>query len=389
MGTCSECRHHRPARPLSQVLAQDFADTAADVSQALAKVVEEEQKQLEAEAGYVRQVAASGGTRWAMPPAMSGWCGLREDHGEFLIAEVRNAGGACTDFEPFPAERPDCTTCRHRVEARGPEADWRRESVYVEIARRNISAGVTVDTTASLLEAHRRAVAARQALEITGLHQGAGTLPEVPGYVDHCAALSVPGRYVACRIENRHRACLRHDQVEEPGPVADEDRPAPDSPPLTGEMADAYLGMLGLADALSRDRPWQPPARDVRDRFAAQLTAEYPAMTAAQQAWLTSLPQQWAELRRRWSQADPVGRRDLAARLVRTVGTADRRRSTADSSMTAIFARQAQEEVELERTDPEQAVQLRLQNRVARAAMRSNAMKLQHQTSMSIIENMK
>src|SRR4051812_19540304 len=102
MGACIECRHHRPALPVSQALAQDFPDTAADVSQALAKAAEEEQKQLEAEAGYVRQVAASGGTEWAMPPAMSGWCGLQEDRGRYLIAEVRNAGGACTDFEPSP-----------------------------------------------------------------------------------------------------------------------------------------------------------------------------------------------------------------------------------------------------------------------------------------------
>src|SRR5689334_12095291 len=78
MGVCSQCQHFRRVKPASQLLAKIFPTTDADISHALNKIVEDEDKQRDEESQYKRTQATAGKSAWACRPVMSDYCGLNE-----------------------------------------------------------------------------------------------------------------------------------------------------------------------------------------------------------------------------------------------------------------------------------------------------------------------
>lgn len=233
-GPCTTCRWFRAVRPASQLLAATFPPTTADVAQALGKVVEDEEKQRDAEADFKRAQAIAGKVEWLGRPVMSAYCGLREADGLYDIAEVRNAGLRCEDHDPAPREPHACRDCVHARAGTAPQADALREETYVDIAARNVSAGVQKDTTDSLLRTHREGASARKALELTGAYQTRGELLNQPGYLAWCEVFSTPDSFSVCVLRNPHHTCDRWEPLaaQPAGPPADEPaaRPAPGAP---------------------------------------------------------------------------------------------------------------------------------------------------------------
>lgn len=195
---------------------------------------------------------------------------------------------------------------------------------------------------------------------------------------------------------------------------------APGEPPLTREVSDAYLGILSFVDALMENRPWTPLPQQAKDTFAGQVATGYPALSPAQQTWLAGMPLAWATTRTLWGRASEEQRRELAAQLVASYGqtaastpllaepvpappmppvfggtapatgtTFREATATTDELLAQIHAEQRKKEAELEATDPEQAVQLKLQHQLVNATMMSNMLTMQHQASMAIVNNFK
>jgi len=152
MGICQQCIHYRRVKPASQLLAQAAATTDAAISNALTKIQEDETQQKGYEAQLRAKKENANDETWGFRPVMSGFCGLREDklyrdiqegkllmqEGEFtsrlrelevegyLIAEVKNFGGRCQDFEAGQPVKRSCSTCAHRIAPPGTEPDRSR-----------------------------------------------------------------------------------------------------------------------------------------------------------------------------------------------------------------------------------------------------------------------
>lgn len=212
---CLRCAHFRPARPISQLLARALPSTAGLVADALGKIGEDEQKVRDAEAEFKRQQATTRKLDWPMRPTMSDACGVLESEDRWQICEIKNAGGDCPDFDPTPPPPHRCEDCRHRVAPPGPQQDARRERVYLDLMRTNISAGVKQDSNDRELDQYRRGVTSRQALELGAVYTSQGLLLDPPQYLAHCAARSGPQGYAACVVHNRHQSCPLWQPTEE------------------------------------------------------------------------------------------------------------------------------------------------------------------------------
>jgi hypothetical protein len=292
-GPCVKCHWYRPVRPMSQLLARAFPTSARDVAEALGKVVEDEQKQRDAEAEYKRSQASAGKDTWAARPVLSDYCGLREAEDRFYIAEVKNAALQCDDFDDAIVPSRACETCRHEVPPEGPASDERREQMYVRLAAQNISADVKQDTTETLLSSYRQGKAARQALEISGSYQAKGSLLSPPAYLGYCDHFSTPNSYVLCLFKNPYDACPawqtrpeRGDQHMSTSPPDDVLPPVfgqrPSSSPevataavgqtprIESAMFERILGMLGWLLNISVDQPLRQVLRGASTRWSSE-----------------------------------------------------------------------------------------------------------------------
>ena len=207
LGICGQCYYFRRIKPPSQLLAAVFSTAISEVTQALNKIVEDENKQRDAEAIYKKGQASADKDQWAMQPVMTEFCGFRESDGEFLICEVKNAGGECTDFKPGKPERKACVDCTHCVTPDGRARDRKRDEAY---AKMSISATIVHASTSqpdSMLAQHRQGVTARKAFEVSGIYSAGGVLASKPNYASYCAMFSSEDEYVICALRNPHSTC--------------------------------------------------------------------------------------------------------------------------------------------------------------------------------------
>jgi len=207
VSTCEKCIFFRRARPRSQLLAAVADTTEAAVSTALGKIVEDEQKQRDSEAGFKRAQATVELQTWPRQPVMSSYCGRREDEGVYLIAEIKNRGGQCGDYQEGRPDRKACADCRYRVTAAGPARDHRREDLITQMHTEATSAQASTANPEGMLKAHREGVPARRAFELSGAYAADGRLAVRPEYLDYCSALSAEGEYAVCAVVNPHNCC--------------------------------------------------------------------------------------------------------------------------------------------------------------------------------------
>ncbi len=332
MPACSRCHWYRPVRPASQLLARALPTTADKVAEALGKVVEDEQKQRDAEAEYKRSQASAGKDTWSAEPVLSDYCGFDESAGRYYIAEVKNAGLRCADFDATPAPSRACSDCRHEVPPRGSEQDERRERTYVRLAAQNISADVKKDTTDSLLGSYRQGKAARQALEINGSYQTKGEMLAPPSYLSYCAVYSTADTYRVCLFQNPHNACPAWEATVERSNTQMPDQPSgPVVPPVFGQRQPT----AGPADPQPSD-----------DNSSSASPEQVDAITSMF-SWLLdvtidqSTRQAVAHSARRWPSEDIAGLMQLVslAEQARAQGpdTTDFVRETYQSAVVAAF----------------------------------------------------
>jgi hypothetical protein len=195
------------AQRASQLLAAVVDTTEAAVSAALGKIVEDEQKQRDSEAEFKRARATTEQEAWPRQPVMSSYCGRREGEGVYLIAEIRNRGGHCGDYQEGRPARKACLDCGNRVAAAGTARDGEREDLITQMHAEATSAQASTASPEGMLKAHREGVSARKAFELSGAYAADGRLAYRPEYLDYCRALSTDGEYAVCAIVNAHNSC--------------------------------------------------------------------------------------------------------------------------------------------------------------------------------------
>jgi hypothetical protein len=247
MGICAQCTFFRRVKPASQLLARVIATTDAAVSNALTKIVEDEQKQRDAEAEFKRSQATGDNDKWVTRPVVSDYCGFKESDGMFLIAEVKNFGGGCSDFvEGRPARRA-CADCRHRVLPQGPREDLAVENKWMDLGASTRMLGHSSTVEDNYLVKYREGVASRKGFELLSIYAAQGVLATKPKYFDYCAALSHDDEFVICALANPYHTCA----VWERAPVGFAPK-APDAdvvlvpgnPPLTRGLVADVRGFL-------------------------------------------------------------------------------------------------------------------------------------------------
>jgi len=203
MGICAQCTFFRRVKPASGLLARDIATTDAAVSNALTKIVEDEQKQRDAEAEFKRSQATGDNDIWGTRPVMSDYCGFKESDGLFLIAEVKNFGGRCSDFVAGRPARRACADCRHRVLPRGPREDFAEEKELMGWIGCQVVMGQSSSVQENQLVKYREGVASRKVFELSSVYAAQGVLATKPKYFDYCAALSHDDEFVSAPSPTR------------------------------------------------------------------------------------------------------------------------------------------------------------------------------------------
>jgi hypothetical protein len=251
---------------MSQLLGSVLDTTGPEVANALAKILEDEQKLREAEADMKGKEAAGRDVAWPMQPTMSDYCGLQDADDVYLIAELKNRDLACEDFSTTPAERHACSDCAHRVAASGPDEDRATEQMYLDMIAGGIATKTPTEGPQSRLKDLRSGVAARRAVELQGAYFAKGRMLTKPGYLDYCGYYSTPDEYAVCVLQNPYNTCPQWNAAaapsvqSAPAGVGVPTVAAP-VPPLTGGIWNAQPGamttfesgtpLLGSVSALS------------------------------------------------------------------------------------------------------------------------------------------
>lgn len=351
MGICQQCIHFRRAKQMSQLFAKAAGTTDAAISNALAKMQEDESQQKSYESQLKTKKETAGDEVWEFRPAMTNYCGLHEAEDIYLILEVKNLGGRCTEFKEGRPNKQSCDMCAHRVVPQGRARDRQTEEMYSQLASQNIAVGLPTSTPDDLLNKHREGVASRIAFELAGAYDRKGHLLMPPQYLPYCRRLSDDDEYVVCLFQNPHHTCALWESAGErqsasvPLPAQSADTatraastdgrspsysgsssggifvsgPAPQThaasapiasttPPLIQEMSDAFLEMFSFIGAVVRGTPLIPVPQEVKDAYALQLASVYQTLPTEQQSMFAHAPSMWARIRADWPMLPPAQR---------------------------------------------------------------------------------
>jgi hypothetical protein len=212
MGICQECKHFRRVKPASQLLAQAIGMIDAAISNALVKIQEDENQQKGYEAQTRKQREISGDKVWGFRPVMSDFCGIQEGE-TYIVAEIKNRGGQCNNFEHGRPEKKSCSTCAHRIIPIGTATDLEMEISLSGLAAQSVASGTSTNTPDNLLKNYREGMASRKAFEVFGVYSSKGILATKPNYLDYCGRFSFDDEYVICVLKNPHHTCSAWKEV--------------------------------------------------------------------------------------------------------------------------------------------------------------------------------
>jgi len=401
MGVCAKCHYFRQVRPTSQLLAKTLGTSDGAVATALAKIGQDEEKVQDAEAQYKRAEASTGNMQWAYRPLMSRFCGLRENDAVYLIAEVKNAGSRCAEFEFKSAapERRGCSDCAHRIVPSGPSRDFDREATYTRMAM----GSVTLEKGSSaipdaLLNKHRESVGSRKAFEVSAVYASQGRLATKPEYLHYCGLFSTEDTFVVCILQNPHHTCSswQHtgDSMVDKRTIAPQKKDSPNSgtnatdsqvgsPPTDGEaiFKEYWRTMNGLTRwmALSHDDKVKLRSNLLGgNQPTASIKPNLPSTSNLRSSSESAKPVQPTPSKKsRWEEEF-----DRLSELYRVARQKDEESDRL--SWEKILAIQQAEEAELMKKDPEAGLQLHLHNQVKNQLHRSNMSRMRHEASMTI-----
>jgi hypothetical protein len=333
MGSCTECVHFRRVQPASQLLAAAIGLTTggSEVANAIAKIVDDEQKLREADADIKSKEGSADRMYWPAQPVMSEYCGLQEQKQIFFICEVKNRELQCKDFQPGRHERHACADCAHRVPAEGNTQDQRMEQSYTQMITRAVVAQASPQGPQGLLQSYRGGVSARKALEVAGAYAAKGRMLSKPEYLDYCARFSEQDEYVVCTLQNRHNTCWAWEAKQparEPARVETVSASVPDStaktsvkeepmemdnnilaagpPPLTVEAADRSIDLIDFVVAAVRGIDLIDVTPAVREAWRHFLSSHYQLMDLEHRGFFASAPAMLSSIRSQWSLMPPL-----------------------------------------------------------------------------------
>lgn len=215
MNKCKECKHFRKVKPASQLFVQAIGTTDAAISNALVKIQEDENQQKGNEANIRMNMDRNDKDFWGFQPVMSDFCGLREEEEIYLIKEIKNLGGQCTDFELGHPEKQSCSTCVHRIIPEGVKEDLEMELSLSGLSALSIASGISTNTPDNQLSRYQEGVTSRKAFEMSGVYSAKGILATKPDYFDYCAKFSCDDEYVICLLRNPYNTCSAWKSVAE------------------------------------------------------------------------------------------------------------------------------------------------------------------------------
>ncbi|HVR25553.1 MAG TPA: hypothetical protein VMU26_19825 [Candidatus Polarisedimenticolia bacterium] len=333
MGSCTECVHFRRVQPASQLMAAAIGLTAggSEVANAIAKIVDDEQKLREADADIKSKEGSADRMYWPAKPVMSEYCGLQEQKDIFFICEVKNRELLCKDFQQGQPERHACAECAHRVPAEGNTQDQRMEQSYTQMITRAVVAQASPQGPQGLLQSYRGGVSARKALEVAGAYAAKGRVLSKPEYLDYCTKFSEKDDYVVCSLQNRHNICWAWEAKEPAGEPAhggtvstslhnsapktsvkeepmrvDNNILAAGPPPLTVEAADRSIDLVDFAVAAVRGIDLIDVTPAVREAWRHFLTAHYQLMDLEHRSFFANAPVMLGNIRSQWNLMPPL-----------------------------------------------------------------------------------
>lgn len=203
---CKRCCFYRELRqPLTHRLERELSAGEAMLKDALTRMSQEEMQKRDAEANLLRQLSRQDVREWSIRPEMASYCGLHETRDVYYVAELKNPGRDCDDFDArAPGPRRECGTCRHRVLATGPQ----RDEAHVAAIRRMAATAVALDQPGGLgqLDEFRSWIATTKVREATQAFQDR-RLSQQPRYLSICAKHSRSSSFVPCVVQNPHDDC--------------------------------------------------------------------------------------------------------------------------------------------------------------------------------------
>ena len=207
MGVCQKCRFFRRVKPSSQLFANVIGTADAIISNALAKIQEDEDQQRGYEAQQRMRKEIANDELWGFRPLMSGYCGLRESEDMYLISEIKNLGGRCTDFKEGAPEKQSCDRCIHNTIPEGRSKDLSRDMAFLQMSLESAAVGMTTSRPDTLLNKNQESSTSRKAFEIKSAYSSKGILSFKPQYLAYCKKFSNEDDYVICLLKNSHNTC--------------------------------------------------------------------------------------------------------------------------------------------------------------------------------------
>lgn len=460
---CQTCAHRRPAdgprldhereAVFGRMLEEDTVTQAKSASSDESLLTKHREgvaarKSLELSGAY----AAKGVLIDA--PRYLDWCGALStpEREEYVVCVLRNPYASCPEYQPVPttpAAPPEGTEApaapavgQTGVAGETGEVGAAGELLAMLSWLLQVAPPDDMQRRASELVADlwQQDQAARQfLLEVCRpAFQQCQAMPEEMAEVWREQAQ--PGLVAALRSatsELAARFVAEYDRANAPLAVGE--------PPLTREIADAFVDVLAFIDGItSGSEPIAPPA-PVRDLWISRMAASWPRLLPQVRAWLAAMPVEWAQLRYQWRTLDPSQRWQFAQQLQTQLGftargiaqqlavsaaqtgspgvlwsggtgwqqgpfaamaassapappqppawiAAEMAAETGDAPedlLAKITEKQESEEEKAAQENPELALQMKMHNRMQRSALISNMMNLEHETCMAIIKNIK
>jgi len=204
-GPCGECTHYRVETWVFQRLGLLRVLRDAESRKAIKEYQDQEMKNFEHEC--IQKINGHGPEEsiWPGKPEISAHCAVDEQQQVYYIAEIKNAGCRCRQYQQRAPANRSCETCHHRRTAEGASVDAER------IRELTTMYALGYDNVHYELQQYQQSIGPKKAAEIHELMINKTSLSE-PNYLEHCAALSRHGAFVMCVNANRYNVCEQWSQ---------------------------------------------------------------------------------------------------------------------------------------------------------------------------------
>ena len=208
MKNCQNCAHFRSERSLRNTLGLAFS---LGTAQALNSLQQNEFRIRDQEEKTRNFLYSRQDEVWPSCPKILSYCGLKENLGQYLVHELKNADENCSDFISQSQIPPrSCESCRHYVQASG----YRQQNIDLQdiLSQGTLTGGlenmrsdpsrITRD-----IDILFNSSQSSQSSEITEAMYSGGKLSNTPKFFDWCRKYSTNGKFSLCNFENHDGRC--------------------------------------------------------------------------------------------------------------------------------------------------------------------------------------